>query len=301
MIDLSPDEFPTGQNGLEARWRPIQIEPVPGSGERITVGVAVAGDGGYVVELAPGIDKLDCLYGREARAIIDAATLSVASLDQHLRDHGPDAWNSFEAPFISVDFGEERVASGSSLEGIAHQAFTLSSSLMVSQRQQIAEIPSTAIAKLVEDHSPVATETKLTKSVREIVTRERPRLEEAFNVPLKTGHNRRAPVVHFLTHRTVANFNLMRPGRVPQSLRSIRNSLWTLLIHRDMDEFSSQADHRVYIQRPKENDPHWSEVQLSDVADACEEAHVEAGHQELEVRVVTSVEEIGADVLEAVA
>ena len=67
--------FPSPRDELHTRWQAIQIEPIPASGERLTVGVAVVGYHGCQVKLAPGLERrLRCLYDDSADTIIDAAT-----------------------------------------------------------------------------------------------------------------------------------------------------------------------------------------------------------------------------------
>lgn len=39
MISIGVSKFPPQRNALFGKWRPIQFEPIPGSGEHLTLGV----------------------------------------------------------------------------------------------------------------------------------------------------------------------------------------------------------------------------------------------------------------------
>jgi hypothetical protein len=83
-------------------------------------------------------------------------------------------------------------------------------------------------------------------------------------------------------------------------MQHARNGLWVLLLNRDLDQFSSQAVHRLYLQRPERSDPRWSDRQLVDVADACEEVQYEAREKNLEVAFMRSPEEIARQILSTI-
>lgn len=284
---LKQTDFPTSRDALRATWRPIQIEPIPNSGERLTVGVVVMSASEYKIKSAPGLKLLQDVYGDRASAIVDAALLSLQNLEEFIKRNGSGSIQEFNAPFTSVMIGEERDASGDDLQTIAGNALMLSSSL--SQPKAVTE-PAAAQVR----QSGMG---RLTGAVREIVVDKRPGLKDAFNVAIKTEISKRAPRVGFLGQRTVANFNTIRPDKVTNSLHQVRTSLWILLLHKDMDVFARQAAHVIYLQRPEQDDPRWTAEQITETHDACKEVEFEAAREDILVSSKVTPDSIASDLL----
>ena len=55
-------KFPELRTYVRGNWMPIQIEPILGSGERLTIGVIAYDEKEAIVLLAPGLKRLECLY-----------------------------------------------------------------------------------------------------------------------------------------------------------------------------------------------------------------------------------------------
>jgi hypothetical protein len=290
------DRFPSEGDQLHAKWRAIQIEPIPASAERLTVGVAVIGPKGYQVKIAPGLERLRCLYDDAAGPVIEAAMLTMMAIEHHLASTELPSLEGFQAPFLSVHIGPERAGAGNSLSHVANQALSLSSSLSVGSRDsEVVPVPKVDLYVEVEKE---ARTDRLTSKVKAIVTGMRPGLNAAFNRPLRTAQvKRRAPVIGFVSARMVANFNSMLPGKIPASMAKVRNSLWALLLHRDLDALAAAAEHKVFVHRPRPSDWAQGARQLAEIDEACSEASFEASRQRLGVEFVHSADEIAQSIL----
>jgi hypothetical protein len=243
MNSLDVARFPERRDQVAARWHAVQIEPTPSSGERLTIGVVAISETEFLVKAAPALDRLHCLYDNYADAVVGAASLSLEALDSFLAKGARDV-TEFKPPFLSIHFGEPRPATGQTLEAIADQALSLSSSLsLMRPRQMVVRSMVEAIA-VSESDRPLPQD-PLTRKVRELVVLKRPGLADAFNRPLPTRVAKRAPRIGFVGARSVANFNVMRPQAISNSFQRIRNSFWALLLHRDLESLFRDADHRV--------------------------------------------------------
>jgi len=95
---------------------PVFLEPIAGSGERITVAVAVSGEiGSRVVQILQP-DKARCLVGDQADALLGIVYLGVKSLRRHLNMGGAlDAWRP---PSAGLFLGELRHGYGTDLKSV---------------------------------------------------------------------------------------------------------------------------------------------------------------------------------------
>lgn len=130
-MKLNIGGFPSSDDYIRCQWAPIIIEPILGSGERLTIGVAVTNETGFFVKSANAFSRLECLYGNMAGTVIFAAKASLEALETDLAERGVDALTSPETAFASVFVGEIRDGEGNSLEAVANYWLSASSSLVV--------------------------------------------------------------------------------------------------------------------------------------------------------------------------
>lgn len=108
---------------------PIYLEPVVGSGERLTIGVAVAANGERLVAPSGVLERLAPLLGERYSDLAYVADLALRNLDSALRTLGPGRLESWAPPLDGVYVGPIRPGSGESLEHIARSAFELCAGL----------------------------------------------------------------------------------------------------------------------------------------------------------------------------
>jgi hypothetical protein len=108
----------------EAQWRAIYMEPVMGSGERITVAV-IAFD-------QDGCDALKTLSPSRLRALFGKAGIGMSSMinlvvDSALRQGQSGHLDNFKSPLSGVYLGELRNGLSESRIGVLRQAASLTS------------------------------------------------------------------------------------------------------------------------------------------------------------------------------
>jgi hypothetical protein len=246
MIDLEPLEAATQSASLDARWWPIRVEPLPGSGEQLTIGVVVAVAGKHLVKLAPELDRLRCLYDQQARVLIDAASI-VASDMRALLDKGqaPDKLLS-EVSLGGFRLGEPRPAIGESIEEIADLALATSSSFAARLASSVM-VAADQVEVAADAYRPTG---KLRRVVQQLVVARNPQLKSAFNAPIAKVNRRRAPRLDFRGARLAATFDDVSPRSVSDALQATRISIYTLDLHRDLDLATKAARHVAYIVIP---------------------------------------------------
>jgi hypothetical protein len=291
MKALKVSEFPAERDEVTACWWPIQMEPIPASGERLTIGVVVASESGVLVQPTPGLDKLRFVFGEEAHVIEHSARITVSALEEHLRKRGgAKSIGDFVPPFASIHLGSARSASGDNLEGIVHQAIALSSS--------IAEISQRSIAG--EERSRHLGSKALTESVRQIVVSQLPQLSDSFNVPLRGIASRRVPVLGFVSREIVSNFSPIGPTRVNQSIEKVRTGMWALDLHRTLNPDFSPGIYRMYLHRLRAEDKLLQTKQLKDINEACAEIAYEGSKKDITIDIQESLQGIAKDLLSRV-
>ena len=100
--------FHPRRSQCQATWAPLFIEPVVGSGERLCIGVAVANQNEFLVVPVAALDRLACLYGQEAGAILFASELATKALTEHLARGGLASLADWLPPLEGVFMGQPR-------------------------------------------------------------------------------------------------------------------------------------------------------------------------------------------------
>jgi len=292
---LSSDDrlqFPPRRNQVRAEWAPIYIEPVVGSGERLAVGVAVVNTDGFLVVPVVSLNRLNCLYGKEADALVYAAELAITHISNALASKGVEALRSWQPPIEGISLGQVRVGAGSSLEEIARTGLTASSSLV----EKLADMDESA-----HPGEEVST-SRLERLIKERVVAKKASLEIAFARRFQPNLNSRPATVGFVGHRIAANFGLLVPGRLSIQVKDAKAKLWDLaqvqeyVRSKEFDLSPELNRFELLMHRVKEEDPSYSDRQMEDVQKAANELEAEADKKEIRCRALTTPEAI-ADVI----
>lgn len=114
MIDLPEHSVFPSSPELNFLGAPLMLEPIAGSGERITVAIAVSGEiGNHVVQILSQ-DQARCLVGGQADTLLGFARLGVESLRRHLDDGGSLA--AWRPPSAGLFLGDLRQGYGTDLQ-----------------------------------------------------------------------------------------------------------------------------------------------------------------------------------------
>lgn len=207
---MAPFDLPS----FEAEWWPIQWEPIPGSGERLTVAVVTqAADGSRAVRQVIQPGTLRTLFeGSAAQFLISKA---VASLDRQLKT-GAEI-RRLLMPFEGLEVGPPRDCRAADLEEVVEQAIALSASLGVTTFG-------------VHESSDLDWQQAYRAWARQIESE----AEHAglpwkgrFNPSIKTSTGRSKTAVNYLHDGYAANFGVIRP-KPAYDKRSLKVKLYDL-------------------------------------------------------------------------
>lgn len=109
-------------------WRAIYFEPIPASGERITIGVAACGfDNEFTVQRTVSTRLLRCMYGTDLYEGVDSiVALALKAIKEQLEKG--IRLEECRALFTGIYFGEVHTASTSEFRGVVKQGIQSSSS-----------------------------------------------------------------------------------------------------------------------------------------------------------------------------
>lgn len=295
-----PDDrfsFPPRRDQVRGRWMPIYIEPMIGSGERVTIGVAVANNGGFLVVPVPALDRLSCVYGSENEALMFAAASALDSVKGALTKAGLAGLEAWSSPLEGIFRGAVRSGAGKSLEEIGRTGLTLCSSLV----EKLADIDE------AEEPRAAISELRLERLVKEKVVATRPGLEVAFDRAFQPHPKARFARIGFVGQRIAANFSLLAPPYLSRQVKDAKAKLWDLAqvqeyVHAKEFNLSPALNRfELLIHRVQEDDPQYSDRQIGQVQEAVYELETEADRKEIRCRPLRSPNEIAEIIIDAEA
>jgi len=123
---MSQLAFWAAQPPCQARWAPMLLEPVIGTGERITVAIAI--DYGTGIEVIPALRPvfIHAAFGDSAADFKSLLTLLKQSVERSQITES--TLNEWEQPFDGLTIGEFSSAAGSSRQDIVDTVLSISSS-----------------------------------------------------------------------------------------------------------------------------------------------------------------------------
>lgn len=302
-FELTSAAFPAFERSVRAQWAPVLLEPIQGSYERLVVGVAVVGERSFHLELANAVDRLRCLYSADADAVIWAFQVATDNLRNQLASRGREALTDHHAVVSNVTIGSCREAEGESLEGIGECWMRALSSLYREKATVVDAAPA-----ILPAMAGGAGADRLPDLVWNYVSERRSGLAPYFSRYIRDGKRRRKVgrsyevLIDYAGTRLVANFGTLQAGAITKSVDNIKRRLWDLKVERDGEgsDLAYRA-HEMIVQRPDQNDPQVTERQADNLAEALEALKAQADQEELRLRPLASVKEIGEHLLKAEA
>lgn len=206
-------QFPQIPN-FKGEWRAIQLEPIIGSGERITVAISVLGQNGEhkaIQAIRP--ELLECLYGNKSKEMTKLIQLIIQSISNQ-----SDNLQEWKPPFEGLILSKAHHTSSKDIYGILRQAIQLSSSL--SKLSLAAEHHEENISEQVKK-----AELRWSASIENEVITKNNNLRTFFNVSAKIGNSKIKTRFNFLTDNYASNFALFNPHLASQSTTVIKSKL----------------------------------------------------------------------------
>lgn len=203
---------------VKGSWHTIYLEPIVGSGERISVAViAILESKVFRVIQAIRSELLDCLYGVQAenmqamiKWIIDSARVEIE------RNGSIEAW---KPPIDGVFIGVAVDAADDDIEGILRQAIRFTSSL--------SSLALDADRDYEEDQ-PKRYSERWVRNIQDEIRRKKPNLISNFSKKIKLSEANVLTSYGFLMDTYVSNFGLLIPSRMSSSINAVKARLFDL-------------------------------------------------------------------------
>ncbi len=301
-LDLDPSSFPSFAEHVFAKWRPVLLEPISGSYERLVIGCAVANQSGFHLEMANALDRLNCLYAVKADAVLFAVELAGNALKQDLAERGIEALLHPKGLLSGIALGEMREAEGAGLAEIGQDWMAVLSSLYdPGVGQSASEQPK--VAKDTEKKTGSESD-RLPQLVLKLVSSRNIEIARYFSSRIVDGRVRRSRSsahevdIDYRGRRLVANFATLKAGNLAPAVGNIKQRLYDLKVDRERDPAHDGRIHELILQMPSQNDPQVSDKQYLRVETAYNGLMEQADDLQLRLRPFTTAEEIGNHIVE---
>lgn len=251
--------FPTSPE-YKGSWFSIYLEPIIGSGEKITVAViAIGADKQYRVIQAIRPELLDCLYGSQASQMQSMIDWIIESASTEIQSN--ETINTWSPPFDGVKLGKEYDAADENIEGILKQAIRISASLSTLALDADRED---------DEEQPKRYTENWTKSISEEVKLIAPHFASNFNKRLQVSDTKIFTSYGFLTDNYVSNFGLLVPSRLSASLNAMKAKLFDLESLQKSHLLIKPQKYEIIIGTPAYDDPTLSDRAINRIQDTIE-------------------------------
>lgn len=240
----------------EGYWRAVYLEPIVGSGEKISIAaVAVSGNKFSVIQSIRD-ELLDCLYGQQAENIRSMITWVVSSLQTELKlSNSLAEWIS---PISGVVIGDVVAARGNSLDEILKQAVRFSASL--STLSLDAE-------RSEDDEQPRKYSEHWSRSISAAMKLVNPSLIQSFGQKVQLGEANVATSFGFIHGEYSANFGLLVPSRLTSSLNNVKAKLLDLETFKKSSLIMKPNEFEIIIGAPSLKDPTLTDAAVKKLRD----------------------------------
>ncbi|GBQ24263.1 hypothetical protein AA0472_1362 [Acetobacter estunensis NRIC 0472] len=291
-LNITSDAFPSLEGMIEANWAPIVLDPTNEGYERLVVGFAAISKDDFLVKKINSVYKLNCLYGENAKSILNFIDLFIDCLINDIAERKIEALSRPSSIVSNIFLGNLRQAAGRNLDEIYKNWARMICSFYEEDDKH----------KIV--YSETSRETKekdrLAKLIVKYVASKKESLVSCFREDLRISGKRAVPArngsvqIDFSGVNLTANLGTLNFSSVPTSTRQIKFQMWDLLIDRDNNKNSLfNKKHEMLVFRPANDDPQMSEKQADRVNDAILELEIQAKKEELHLRPFDRISEMG--------
>ncbi|EMC7820545.1 hypothetical protein ACOCGX_001286 [Vibrio cholerae] len=225
-------------------WGAIQIEPIIGSGERITIAVCATGeDGNFKVVQSLSDDVLDLLYRNQKQNMIDLIQLVKRSIHSHLSSDGQ--LSTWKPPFKGVELSKVNESLDIDIDGIIAQGLRFSSSLSNLLNEAKAENTSNRN----RDNN------KFSNRIFKQVVNLNPYLKDSFNRRIRVSDSDAKTSFGFLNDKYVSNFSLLTPSNLSGSLTNIKARIFDIEALKKSSLLFKPEIYEVIVGSPSFEDP----------------------------------------------
>lgn len=245
------DLFPS-EPALSGSWQSIYIEPVVGSGERISIAVAAVAGGQYKIIQSIRPELLDCLYGSKSGEIQSMISWIIESANQELCK--ARSLNNWTAPVSDVTLGDIHAAADENINAILKQGVRFSSSLSTLALEADRE---------EDDTQPKPYSERWTKSIIEEMERVNPLLINNFKTRVRLSGSEILTTFGFVNEKYASNFGLLIPTRLSNSLNTLKARVFDLEAFKKSDNLIKPSCYEIIVGTPSFSDPTLTDKSVS--------------------------------------
>lgn len=275
---------------FKAKWAPVYLEPITGSGERITVAVtAVGANGEFHVYPTLREDALRCFLGDRASGLLSICRLCTQNLERHLGESLP--LNEWRPPLGGFSLGEMQETNAPDMTAAIRMAIADSAFLCALPEQLGVELETQIAAVEVADND------RWPSQVQTAVSHRAPALAQYFGRRFRVASQARQTPIDFVGQRLAVNLARLLPGRgLAQHIRTAKVKLWDLDAVRTMAEAPSLfqgglPQFELLLYRPHDDDPTYSDREIAGLHEALAELEEVGDRHRLRVQAVFSADE----------
>jgi len=297
---VDPSAFPELPR-FHATWAPIYLEPIIGSGERVTIAIAAIADNGSIcVHPVLKEDNVRCFLGSAASRFLNLARLCIESARRHLETE--KSLEDWIPPLEGAMLGEQMRVYSKDMTGVIRMAVKSSAFL--------SSLPDILDAEYESEPAADDARKKWVGLVKEAVVSRAPKLGDRFNKLIDLKSKNRSKRIDYFGERLVAQLGRLIPGRgLGQHIRSAKISLWELDVLRIMREdmpiisLSDVPNDRfeLILYRPRDDDPAYSDREIKKLHEALSELEEEGDQHNLIVRPVFDASEAAEEIIRSEA
>ncbi|WP_434139503.1 hypothetical protein [Photobacterium leiognathi] len=273
-------------------WAAVQVEPIIGSGEKITIAVCAKGEDGTfkVIESLPN-QILDLLFRSQKQNMSDLIYLVKCSLERHLSLNKELA--SWRSPFTGVVLSKINDGLDVDIEGIIAQGLRFSSSFS-NLLSDFGEYNQSNNIRKKNSHN-------FTNKIFKQVININPSLKDSFNRRIRVSDSDAKTSFGFLNERYVSNFGILAPSNLSSSLTNIKARIFDIEALKKSTMLFKPTLFEVIVGSPSFDDPTLSDKTLYRLKNSFEMIQEIADKDEICVFRVNGVKDAAERVLKQAA
>lgn len=237
-MELKSKSFPDLPS-YKGAWWPLYMEPIIGSGEKITVAVIAEGNDGEIAWHRGLSKKVITSLGKEKSSSM--SSLINTAVDHYIK--GRTSENMFceiPPPFTGVQIGDKHETLSSDLIGILEQALRTSC--------VFADI------KSLRESNSTQQNNRFLNDIREITIETHPQFTGFFQQSFKVSETARRTPIDFIGHHSAINF-----AKFPMSTQNLsyyvgqaKIKLWNLNSFRAFDQQMKNEKYELILLNPEQ-------------------------------------------------
>ncbi|HBK1299357.1 TPA: hypothetical protein SIE94_001272 [Escherichia coli] len=273
-------------------WASVYLEPMVGSGERLTVIVAVVTSSGDVL-VKPAIRKevIEAMYGFRASSFNRMIEVISNSLQYHLENN--KNFSGWVPPISGITLSTPRQAVSASVTGILRQAVALSSSL-----SSLLEIENNHVKKRSSNSRE---KDRWSTQLLDAVINKDNRRNIFFNRQFSFSDGHRPAKIFYLSDHAAINTGKLLPHNLTEQVKDGKAKISDLSMIKKHGDIFPRDTHKLIIYKPEDDNPAYTDKNIASIKSAFLALQDLAYTYDISITAVNSVEQAASIILNTAA